>query len=399
MNSLVRKYYLFQFLTSFTFFSAVLVPFFTEWGHISISQMQIIQSWFMFWVFVLEVPTGAVADYFGRKVSIVLGALIFAIGMLVYPSAPRFEVFLLAEFILAAGVALLSGAGEALLYDNLKVLGKETESKKIFGQAHAVIMAAMLIAAPIGSLIAAKWGLNIPTLLTSIPMILSAIVALTIPEVKVSLTKESERYLIIAKKGVAYFIHHKILRDLAVNSIMVASASYFIIWFYQPVLIAQGYAVSTFGWFHVFLLLSEMLVSSQFGLLEKILGSEKRYLQVSALLTGLAILGVALWPNIITVVILLAIGGGFGLTRIEYIGAIMNRHVESKERATTLSAVSMFRRLALVPLNPIMGLLADRSISLALFVVSLLPLGVLLFPMMKHWYSGLGRFSNTKVQT
>ncbi|MEI6690484.1 MAG: MFS transporter [bacterium] len=399
MKSLVNKYYLFQFLTSFTFFSAVLVPFFTEWGHITLAQTQMIQSWFMFWVFVLEVPTGAVADYFGRKVSIILGAIIFALGTIVYASSPVFYNFLLGELILATGVALLSGAGEALLYDNLKLLGKETESKKIFGKAHAVRMMSMLIAAPLGSFIASKWGLNYPMLLTSIPTFLAVIVAFTIPEVRVTLTNESERYLIIAKKGVTYFIHHKILRELAINSILVASASYFIIWFYQPILIAQGYAVSTFGWFHVFLLLSELLVSSQFARLEKLFGSEKRYLQVSALFVGLAILAAAIWPNTVTVIILLAIGGGFGLTRIEYVGAIMNRHVESKERATTLSAVSMFRRLALVPLNPIIGLLADRSLSFALFIVSLLPLGVLIWPMMRRLYSGLRRGANTKEQT
>lgn len=384
LKQVVWRYYVFAFLANFALFSAVLVPFFTEWGGISLAQTQIIQSWFMFWVFVMEVPTGAVADYLGRKYSLVAGGLTFAMGTVIYSLAPRFEIFLLAELILATGVALLSGAGEALLYDNLKAAGREDESKQIFGRAHTARLLGMMISAPIGSVIASRWGLNYPMMLTAIPTVLAAMVAATLPEPKLTrVQSETTRYLTVVKDGLKYLANHKILWRLAANSIMVASAAYYIIWWYQPMLLQAGVKIEALGWFHLGLLAAEVAVASQFRRLERLAGSENNYLKMTALLTGVAFLVAAKWPGIVSGTLLLLIGGGFGLTRLEYIGAIINRHVESGQRATVLSAISMFRRFALVPLNPIMGLLADRSLSLAMLVVSTLPFAVLLIPQVK----------------
>ncbi len=52
----IRRYYAFCFVKQMAFFSAVLVPFFTEWGRISLASAQFLQSWFMLWLFVLD-PT------------------------------------------------------------------------------------------------------------------------------------------------------------------------------------------------------------------------------------------------------------------------------------------------------------------------------------------------------
>jgi MFS family permease len=91
----------------------------------------------MFWIFVLEIPTGAIADYIGRKQSIFIGSFITVIAMLIYGSIPNFSIFLLAEFLFATGVAFTSGADEALLYDALREECRENQSKNIFGKAHS----------------------------------------------------------------------------------------------------------------------------------------------------------------------------------------------------------------------------------------------------------------------
>ena len=78
----IHKNYAYAFFKDFAFFTAVLVPFFTQWGDISLLQVQLLQSWFSLWVFILEVPTGAVADKIGRKHSIALGSLIVALAVL-----------------------------------------------------------------------------------------------------------------------------------------------------------------------------------------------------------------------------------------------------------------------------------------------------------------------------
>lgn len=380
IKTTIWKYYIFTFLRDLSFFSAVLVPFFTEWGNISLTQVQFLQSWFMFWIFILEIPTGAVADYIGRKFSISIGAFLLVITAIIYGSTPSFGIFLLAEFLFAVSVALTSGADEALLYDTLKEAGREDESKKIFGKSNSFHLLGMLVAAPIGSYMASKWGLNSPMLLFSIPCFFAGIVAWSMKEPKIKEVKsESTRYIDIIKNGFRFLKDHKILKLLALDAIIVASSSYFIIWLYQPLLRSIGIGIIYLGIVHAILVLSEILISNNFEKLTKLFGSDKRYLRASAIIVIVTFILVAIWPNIITISILIIFGGGFGLTRLSLMSTYMNKFIPSNQRATILSSISMFRRFALVILNPIIGFTADHSLRIAALVVGLLPLVIFLF--------------------
>lgn len=373
----INKIYVYAFFRNFAFFSGVLVPFFTDWGHISMFQTLVLQSWFSVWVFILEIPTGAVADKIGRKHSLMLGAIMIAIATLVYGSIPSFSVFLLAEFLFAVGYALNSGADQALLYDTLKNLGREDESKKIMGRADALMLAGMMVAAPIGSLLAARFGLNAPQLLTAIPMLLAAAIAWSIPEPKIHSESESLRYLDIIKRGFKEIIHNPVIRTLAFDSVVVSTAAYFVVWFYQPFMKELGIPIIYFGIAHAILLISEILVSSNFAFMEKILGSGKTYLRNSALLVTAVFIFAAIFPHWLSLLLLITLGGGVGYTRATYIVSIANRHIDSRHRATVLSSIGMLRRLALVPLNPALGAVAGYSLALSFIVVSLFPLSSL----------------------
>lgn len=346
-------------------------------GHISIFQIQLIQSWFSFWVFILEVPTGAVADKIGRKHSIALGSAVVAIAIIIYGSFANFYSFLLAEFIFAIGYALCSGADQALLYDTLKEQGREGESKKILGRADSFHMLGMLLAAPFGSLIAAKFGLNAPQLASSIPFFLAAAIGYSIREPRIRSDQETPKYIDIVKKGFRTIKENKVVRTLAIDSVLVSAASYFVVWFNQPILKSIGIPIIYFGLAHSFLLLTEIFVSSNFQFMEKILGSGKKYLKTSALLVVLGFFLVALFPNLWTVLLFIALVGGIGYTRGTYIVSIANKYIDSRERATVLSTIGMFRRFGLIIMNPFIGYMADRSMSLALILIGLLPLGTL----------------------
>lgn len=380
VNNTIWRYYAFSFLKDLAFFSAVLVPFFTEWGGISLAQVQLLQSWFMFWLFVLEIPTGAVADYIGRKHSIALGAFVVSIAVLVYGSVPKFEMFLLSEFLFAVAMALISGADEALLYDSLKEAGREEERKKVFGKANSFHLLGMLISAPMGSFIASRVGLNAPMLFSAVPYLSASLVAWSIREPGIRQSKsESRRYIDIVRNGLSYLRNHKILRLLALDAVVVASSAYFIIWLYQPFLRSVGVAIFYFGVIHAILVLSEILISNNFVRLTKFFKSDKGYLRASAMAVVISFLLVAMSPNIVTVSILVIVGGGFGLTRLPLMSSYMNKFIPSEQRATVLSSISMLRRFALVILNPFIGFAADHSLRLAALIVGVIPLAIFFF--------------------
>lgn len=380
MNRINRNY-AFAFFKDFSFFSAVLVPFFTQWGGISLFQVQLLQSWFSLWVFILEVPTGAVADKIGRKHSIALGSLIVALAVLIYGSWPSFGIFLLAEFLFAIGYAFTSGADQALLYDTLKEEGKQSESKKILGKAESWHLLGILSAAALGSLLASRFGLNAPMLASAIPFFIAALIGWSIVEPKIHTGQPAApKYLAIVKAGLKTLKTNRDLLILTIDSLLVASAAYFVIWFYQPLLTQNGIPIVYFGFIHAALLGIEVLISANFPFVEKIIGSGKKYLTSSAVLTSLAFIAAAIYPSLLSIGLLIILAGGLGLTRLTYATNMANHYIQSRERATVLSSMSMLRRFSLIILNPLIGYAASRSLGLALFITGLLPLLTLLLP-------------------
>lgn len=85
----------------------------------------------------LEVPSGALADYVGRRKMVIYAAILMLVEMAVFAFAPRgnptllFWLFLLNRILSGAAEASASGADEALAYDSLVAEGKEKEWPRV----------------------------------------------------------------------------------------------------------------------------------------------------------------------------------------------------------------------------------------------------------------------------
>ncbi len=69
--------------------------------------------------FLMEIPTGVVADVYSRRLSVILGFLLLGIGFLVEGSLPVFEALLVAQVIMGLGYTFLSGATSAWVVDEI----------------------------------------------------------------------------------------------------------------------------------------------------------------------------------------------------------------------------------------------------------------------------------------
>ena len=76
-------------------------------------------------MFVAELPTGVLADRFGRKRMLVLGPLLLAVGFATLLVWPTYAGFLVGEVLLGVGHAVLSGPPAAILYEALREHGQE----------------------------------------------------------------------------------------------------------------------------------------------------------------------------------------------------------------------------------------------------------------------------------
>ena len=351
------------------FVSSVLIPFYQDWGGISFGGVLLINAWFMLWNFLLEVPTGTVADVFGRRASVALAFVVAAVGVVIYVSRPSFGVFLVAEVFLAAAMTLLSGADEALVYDSLKAVHGADEAaldrraRVAIPRLESFKLAGILAGALSGSLIAKHYGLTMPMKAWLGPIVLGFLVALTLHEPPRSADGGGSRpYRKVLLDGVRYFVDHAVLRLLALDMVVVASLSFMIIWMYQPFLAAAGVDLAWFGTVHAAMVVGQILVLANVSRLESLLGSQKRLLLAAAMAAGASfiVLGSTRFLPVVVVAILTA--ASFGLSRAVLFGAHFNRYIPSEKRATVLSTISMFRTIGIAVINPVVGFAADFSL-------------------------------------
>lgn len=367
--------YAFDIFASIHFSSAIIIPFFIEWGKLSYVQVYSLQSWFLIWLFLLEVPTGVMADRFGKKFSLGLGAAVGACGLFIFGVVPNVTLFFVAEFLAALSATLISGAFEAILYESSVVNGFSEKSKRIFGKSHALRMTGALIAAPIGAVVAAHVGINVPILMDATALLgaLCAVVFITEQKAPGQTGTIVQSHLDITRQGFRFLRGHLPTRKIAVQMTIVGIAAYYIMWLYQPLLEQVRVPLEYYGWFSILFVGPQIIFAGNFGLIEKIVPSIERYIGISLFVLLTTFVLVIQFPSVYTVVLFI-LSGSHANAQIRYISAHINQWIPSAQRATVLSILNMIQDLLVVIVNPILGFSVDHSLKqgIALILILLL---------------------------
>lgn len=354
------------------FFGGVLIPFFTEWGNVSQAVIPQIQLWFMWWSAILEVPTGVVADKYGRKTSVILGLLCSSLGFAVYIIKPHLGFFLLGEFIIALGFALISGADEALLYDTLLNLESETKATQTFAQISNIGMAGYLLGAPIGSVLAVSAGYPFVYLLTAGSILFAAGIAVLLIEPPVSRPMADDLgYKAVLTRGVRLFWKSPEVRSFGLDYAIVGALAGTIIWFNQMILGEVNFPVVWFGTVASAGIVAEILFAQVVGRFEWRFGFEL-VARVSAMIPVLgfavAVIGI-LSQSWILAVLGILLGFSVIIGRKSLIRAKINGHIPSSERSTALSAVELVRKFIIGLSYIIMSVTLSHSLLLSLIAI------------------------------
>lgn len=72
-----------------------------------------------------EIPTGAIADLFGKKRTLIIAFLLEAAGAFMMATTSSFQMIVFSVFVMCVGGAFYSGTIDALVFDTLKQHGKE----------------------------------------------------------------------------------------------------------------------------------------------------------------------------------------------------------------------------------------------------------------------------------
>ena len=115
-----------------------------------------ISSLFAVWsftAFAAELPSGAWADRYSRRWLIAAGPLVTAAGFALWVAVPSYPAFAAGFVLWGLGGALISGALEALVYEELDRVGASGSYARVLGRATAVrttaVMAASALAGPV----------------------------------------------------------------------------------------------------------------------------------------------------------------------------------------------------------------------------------------------------------
>ena len=147
-----------RLFTAQALFSLILwVPIwvvFLQGRGVTLTQIGVLEGFAWLLTAVLEVPTGAIADRWGRKASIAMGQSLYALAMFLILAQALSPAFLLGYALWNSSMAFVSGADTALLYDTLKADGREDQAAKQSGRYAAIQQGSQGIAAVIGAAIA-----------------------------------------------------------------------------------------------------------------------------------------------------------------------------------------------------------------------------------------------------
>lgn len=326
-----------------------------------------------FWAgkFIFEIPTGVVADRFGRKLSLAISSGLSAVIWMVFSLVGNFWLLVLAQFIGALAATFSSGADEALLYESVRGLGREDEYARISGRMRAIeVIASMLAGVGVGLL--ATVDLVLPVRLASLLIALQIIPVIcmkeTIQPAAEARSHSAEPYLQTVRRAFGLLREIPAVRWAVTYQVVLGCVAFYASAFFQPFALEAGMGLALIGPLTMLLQLAGVAGSLSVARLQEKLGS-LRLLYAAALLVapGLALVGAArllhgpgaaggagLWLSSLCFTTFL-----FSMTQ-PLLLAVLQAQVANEVRATLLSIQSLLSTVFLIVTEPGLGVLADR---------------------------------------
>ncbi len=361
LDNNIRTIYVLGFFQAFMVVIPVFVPLLQGFG-LSMSQVLQTQAVFALTIAVFEVPSGYIADLWGRRNAILVGSALNAIGFLSLLQADSFMDFVIYEAILGVGFSLISGADLALLYDTEVYLEKQGEpggagAGKSLSRLIAIEAAASGFAGITASVLLLTWSMDAVVWIQAVTGLAPFVLGFALVEVPQTVTEVSHRQNAQRVLQLLFLGRPVVLWSAAAITVFGLLAVY-VFWTYQKYWEIQGIPVDLYGYIWAAFALVVSLAARYAGALEQRIGTRAVIILVGVLpLIGLA--GMILGSGWLGVAFGFSLQIARGLSMsLFYEG--LNRRVPGDFRATINSLVSMGVRVVFIVTGPVLGFLLDR---------------------------------------
>jgi len=350
----IHKYYTFQFLHNLAFFSPVIMLFWQSHG-LSLTQIMLLQSIYSIGVVILELPTGAFADKFGKRKSLILGSVFWALGFLWYWLSSNFWQFAIGELIVGVGSAFISGADRAYLHEFLREMNQGGDFKKNEGKARGIDQIAQAIGSITGGFIGSI-SLSLTLFATSISAFFGLLVGISFPKLKESEHIQRPSFGEIISESISLVRGHKRLLWLTLFYASFNGLIWPLNFYSQPVLQSLNIPIIYFGVIFFAFNLIAGLGSSLTYQFERI-AKKRSFLILSA--TVVVSLFLISYINTIYIFPLWSLFLALLFINQTIISHEVLQIVPEGNASTILSFQSVLRRIFYAVVGPILGIASD----------------------------------------
>jgi len=340
-------------------------------------------AFFTLGMVLFEVPTGVIADMWGRRVSYLLGTITLAATTAAYfvmwqMDAP-FVAWAAVSTLLGLGFTFFSGAVEAWLVDAMHAVKYDGDMEAVFGKGQIVGGAAMLGGSVAGGAIAQVTTLGVPYLLRAGILILLFVAAFATMRDVGFTPDRSQRpgkaMKVLLRSSVRHGLGNPAVRWVMLAAPFTASVGFYVFYALQPYLLELYGDEKAYG---IAGLAAAIVAGAQIagGLLA---GRIRRLFKrrTSALLAGtvttIVVVGcLGLNMNFGLAILLMAMWGLLFAASMPIRQAYLNAHIPSQQRATVLSFDSLMGNTGGIVVQPALGRVADVSSYGQSFVVGAL---------------------------
>lgn len=293
-----------------------------------------------------EIPTGAVADLFGKKKTLILSFLFEAIGGLIMAFAQNFNQLIFSVFVMCLGGALYSGTLDALIFDSLKQENKESTFDKIIANISSLTLITIALASIAGGFLYTV-NYRLPFIANTAAYVLGLIACFFLTEPAIDTVKFSfKNYFAQIRQGFSQ-LFSKISRNQTIKLLLLGGFVVILDEMMEAFLLVEfSFKAQGLGIIYSVIYLVSAFSSQLTPWFKQRLGFNCAIIVLGLIIAFSLMISplLGMFLGGLTVLIRLSVAPIFN----NLASVVINQHTESKYRATTISTFNMLKNLPYV---------------------------------------------------